>query len=378
MAGRALCAAVAAVLAVELALELVDARERDRAAARVAPTYSRALFTSGGDRISPDDGILRLRLTPFRGVAAEPGLVGPPLTTSSLGFRGSEIGPKRPDRFRVLLSGGSTAFGSGLASDDSTLAVQLERRLPSVEVIDVALDAYTSGHELATLVFAGMDLAPDAVVSLGGWNDFYQLRVGHDVPEYEEQIERQLVRSARAADPNVLRRWPWGAIETFLPAIARRLGVRDSIAPRGGDATLVPDPDRSAAAYVANVSRMARISAAMGAGFLVVIQPDRCEMDARIGAAERDGCLRAFSERYTRFRELATSALRDAGVRVVDLGDGEAELPATLFTDPVHLTAEGYRRLAELLAPRVRELADPVRRAQAADSGPSEAGAPRP
>src|SRR5262249_14166659 len=92
LAGRRPRAAVAAVLAVELALEVVDARERDRAAALLAPTYSRALFTSGGERISPHDGILRLRLTPFRGVAAEPGIVGPPLTTSSLGFRGVEIG----------------------------------------------------------------------------------------------------------------------------------------------------------------------------------------------------------------------------------------------------------------------------------------------
>ena len=53
-----------------------------------------------------------------------------------LGFRGRELDPRDQDRHRVVLVGGSAAFGTGLQSYAETLAVQLEQRLPDTEVVN--------------------------------------------------------------------------------------------------------------------------------------------------------------------------------------------------------------------------------------------------
>ena len=49
-------------------------------------------------------------------------------------------------RKRIVLVGGSAAFGTGLNSDSETFAHQLEKELESVEVINAAVIGHKSGQ----------------------------------------------------------------------------------------------------------------------------------------------------------------------------------------------------------------------------------------
>ncbi|MBS0169536.1 MAG: hypothetical protein JSR62_04215 [Nitrospira sp.] len=66
--------------------------------------------------------------------------------------------------------GGSTAFGTGLESDRESVASQLAQLL-NVEVINAAVIGHGSGQELAYLLSELVNLQPDVVIALDGWND---------------------------------------------------------------------------------------------------------------------------------------------------------------------------------------------------------------
>ena len=102
------------------------------------------------------------------------------MKTNHWGFRGKEISSKKPLNVkRVLLLGGSVAFGRTATSEDRTIASQLEKKLnqithdgnPRWEVINLAVPDFISIQELYLLVKTGFQFEPDIVISFSGVND---------------------------------------------------------------------------------------------------------------------------------------------------------------------------------------------------------------
>jgi hypothetical protein len=102
---------------------------------------------------------------------------------NSLGFRGEEVArEKDPDVFRVIVVGGSTAFGYGATNDAATWSHRLQEKLNTcasmpgrVEVINAAVIGYGVAQEFLALYTELLDLAPDLVIAFDGYNDFYGL-----------------------------------------------------------------------------------------------------------------------------------------------------------------------------------------------------------
>ena len=99
-------------------------------------------------------------------------------TTNSLGLRNREVSKVKPsDTFRIIVLGGSAAFGIGASNDDASLCVQLEKTLNDsypgrvIEVINAACIGYTSSQELIMYQFIMCEYKPDLVVVLDGFND---------------------------------------------------------------------------------------------------------------------------------------------------------------------------------------------------------------
>lgn len=120
--------------------------------------------------------------TPFVGFAPKPG----PLASgriNSLQFRYSrELEfPKPPCVCRVFFIGGSTAYGSGASSNETTIGGYLEDLLnrqgrasgKRFEVVTAAACAWTTTHERILIENRLVELEPDLVVSLSGHNDAY-------------------------------------------------------------------------------------------------------------------------------------------------------------------------------------------------------------
>ena len=114
-----------------LGLEFKLAHDRRKAEAewskQVRPYYWPSLQTRDGIALGTRFGPLKLVLHPFVSYANLPNQKTPHFSINNLGFRGRDIrkgGEKTKNR--IIVVGGSTAFGTGLQYDDETFARRLE------------------------------------------------------------------------------------------------------------------------------------------------------------------------------------------------------------------------------------------------------------
>ena len=101
-------------------------------------------------------------------------------THNTLGFRGPEVSPQRPQgTYRIVAIGGSTTYTTGVSDNDETFPSQLERALrdeygyPHVEVVNAGVAGYDSWESLMNLQFRVLDLEPDLLLIYHGTNDVH-------------------------------------------------------------------------------------------------------------------------------------------------------------------------------------------------------------
>ena len=97
--------------------------------------------------------------------------------------------PKPPGVCRIFLVGGSTAFGAGARSNETTVAGYLETLLnasggssqATFEVVTAAACAWASTHERIVIENRLVEFEPDVVVSLSGHNDAFWGAQGRNI-----------------------------------------------------------------------------------------------------------------------------------------------------------------------------------------------------
>ena len=97
---------------------------------------------------------------------------------NNLGFRGPEFSEiKSPNTYRIFMVGGSTMFGSGGYSDETTIPgilqqiFDLDNSVQKIEVINAGFSGGNSGTEFNLIGQALVALSPDLVIVYDGWND---------------------------------------------------------------------------------------------------------------------------------------------------------------------------------------------------------------
>lgn len=100
------------------------------------------------------------------------------ININSFGFRGDEFLELKPEKtFRIFIIGGSTVFGTGAISDDSTIPGYLENFLKQeqypvdLEVINSGIQGADSFDELKLIEHRLLDFSPDMIIVYDGWND---------------------------------------------------------------------------------------------------------------------------------------------------------------------------------------------------------------
>jgi hypothetical protein len=323
------CSLVIAVTIGEVTLMLVESAAERRRSAQPTPFYMWTLYSTGGAKLSRGSGPLELVLDPVVTLRNRPNQIGPWFRINSRGYRGGEL---RADAgSRVVLVGGSTAFGTGMLSDADTFAAALEREL-GVEVVNCATIGFMAVQELALLQTELLDLRPQVVIALDGWND---LGIGRSsqihglLSEAFVQIEAMTIAGSHVN----------ASFVAALGKTARRIfpRTRALLSPR-------PATGHGGAVYVAERAQLlARTHAAMAAAcrargcrLVSVLQPHQGE-----------------ANQYDDFVRQTRAAHLQMGLEVLDASrvlSGGAEN----FLDDYHLTAAGNARLARAVAPIVR------------------------
>jgi lysophospholipase L1-like esterase len=108
-------------------------------------------------------------------------------TTNNLGFRGADIGSKKPDNeYRIFIIGGSTAE-CGLLDDkdslDAVVQVTLQQMIGnemSIKVYNAGISGDRTDDHVAMLTQRIVHLEPDFIVVFSGINDLRAAIAGHD------------------------------------------------------------------------------------------------------------------------------------------------------------------------------------------------------
>lgn len=117
---------------------------------------------------------------------------GGDLHINSTGFRNDEITlQKPPNTYRIVILGGSTAFGDWVAYDHNSaklLQDLLNKHYSKhIEVINAAVSGYNSEQSIIDYTFRITDYKPDMVIMWHGINDMY-IRIHMTLPEPISQI----------------------------------------------------------------------------------------------------------------------------------------------------------------------------------------------
>ena len=114
--------------------------------------------------------------SPFRTLV--PNQHFPTLNVNEDGFRGAEIKNQNIENsYRIFVVGGSTTFGTGSTSDDTTIPGFLQKKFNSanlsfeVEVINAGVSGGFSTSESLLVKEKLIDYDPDLLIIYDGWND---------------------------------------------------------------------------------------------------------------------------------------------------------------------------------------------------------------
>ena len=100
------------------------------------------------------------------------------ININSEGFRGPEFNLEKPNNtYRIVAVGGSTMFGAGSTSDETTIPAYLERMLKKqnfdfeIEVINAGIAGHYSTFELLMIKEKIVNYKLDLLIEYDGWND---------------------------------------------------------------------------------------------------------------------------------------------------------------------------------------------------------------
>lgn len=318
---------------------------------QVEPFYPTSYYSMNGRKLGDNFGYLRLRYSGVLGYENLPNQFTDYFRINEQGFRGPDLRHAKPKN-RIVLLGGSTAFGTGLRRDEHTIAARLEDLLEEefgdTEVVNAAVIGYTSGQEQLLLNNKIMDLEPDLVLSLGGSNDAATgARSQAQNPAYRE-INSNLEWHSESLSPYFPVRLYAGLKFLFFPAISRR--VRSYMSRRAA-AFSDSEIEEIAGFYMQNQLKMNRLCSAYGGKHISLLQPDLNSIfllrSYRPGAGENDTFI--FTKNYDRMRARVAMLALAEGFPVYDLNNYEALQNQSYYMDPIHLNEAGSQVAARVI-----------------------------
>ncbi|MFA6002839.1 MAG: SGNH/GDSL hydrolase family protein [Elusimicrobiota bacterium] len=269
--------------------------------------------------------------------------------TNSAGFVGPEwTQPKAAGTIRVIALGDSCTVAG-----QTPYPAQLEERLaarrdgPRWEVWNAGVGSWSSYQGLKLLQTDLLRYRPDVVSIYFGWNDHWLAWAAPD-KDLSALLDRQW-RSLRLIE-NV-------RLLQGLLYIADRFRRGPRFSAQTPPRVALPD-------YAANLRAMVQAVRASGAEAVLLTAPT-------VLTPEHPVTLRMCRETHNFFdpadiekvhaayNEQVRAAARELRAPLVDLAHEFSRMHSAgdLFTDGIHLTLAGHRRVAELLAPQVRRAA---------------------
>ncbi len=299
------------------------------------------------------------------------------------GYRGPSVGSKAANEYRVVVLGGSSAYGYGVTSDQAIPAQleQLLRRRTQSPIFTVINLGYNNegAYSFKTTLGDYLSLRYDLALLYEGYNDLSEVRPNTQVFRHDSPVFRltgylpifpiifreKASAMIRGGDPIPVYRD--GAKTTFHASLAAKAGatvlaatanVAQSLEAQLGRVSAEPPPHVEDGAqtgcgrwsqYCRSIALAVDFARLHGVQVMVATQPYlRANKTLRTVHMQQQAALRMFlTNRYG----------GDSGVRYVNLGEAvNLEDPRFSF-DHMHLSAEGNATIARQLVEPVMQMA---------------------
>ena len=240
---------------------------------------------------------------------------------------------------RVMLVGGSTAANFPIDILERALSLHYSKKF---EVINAAYDGYGARQEVVVAALWGPRLEPHFLLSLDGANDLeHRLRVSKSGGFYLSSTFQTFLTHPLLAPFYYL------ASQSQMYNAMQRLLARRNVGSAEQYADAIP-------IFINAQKSLNDLARGMGIARLMVLQPFSA-YKIPLSKEEADFTLFKYREEvikalYAKTNEqLSAMSQRDA-VPYLDSRFIYNNVAGHIFTDDVHLTPEGYRRLAEAIA----------------------------
>jgi len=318
------------------------------------------------------------RYLPFLGWIGQANMNLPTISTNTLGFRDAPLQPRTASEFRILLLGGSTAWGLGASSNKATVAGALEAFLNAANgettfrVMNGAYPGWQSRQELVALMEYYSQFDPDLVVALTGYNDLHVLALGGN-PDLQMRAESQML--AEAVDATLK---PMGTLRS-IRKVAGSLGIwrivvyfREMMQNNASGVSKVlaydaGDSERILPGIADRYVTMSNFAARRGSRLLIAVQPD-IYTTGKSFPPEEQQVLERFTGKYMNIADVYSRYRNDAlgyfsaiiaansNASVTDLAAVFDASNEAVFLDECHLNDKGYLMVAESLGRTINDL----------------------
>ena len=343
---------------IEGAARVIGARSANQDLRMILYDYGRlAQGDSSRFRFVPDPA-LSYRLKPGFEFRSRDGLEVTRHNAS--GFRANDDFPPRTEgTLRVICLGASTTYGVGVVDNAATYPAALERFLNAdfrpagwkrVEVFNLGVGGYTSREVLMDLRLDGLPLEPDVVLIQCAINDVtprFYADFDSDYEHFRKPLEPLrtglLSRIAFRSHLVLMTGWKLGLLEP-LTLQSRSQYPMPPVAQAAANLT-----QNGTEAYRRNLAEA--VDLAKEAGAHVWLLTEAHMFSSAFRAPHED--MRRLDQAYRRGLEEHNEVIRDlATSATVGLIDLERAMPSSLqyFTDPIHMSEEGNRIKARLIA----------------------------
>ena len=312
---------------------------------------------------------------------------------NSAGLRGEEVSrQKEAGVFRIVVTGGSVAFGVHASSDDATWSSRLQEKLNAcgafpgrVEVLNAGVLGYIAVQELLYLQMELLDFSPDLVLALNGFNDFLVATsetsgctkpveedliyfVYRDLANSLEQYawDRKIPVSAQISDLMVdlvtqayIGKFFYRRIKTYRERPAPAQASTDAGGPKD-DMKLDICREVVEKVYQRNLEKMARMLVSRNIALLIAVQPHLL-LKSR-PAPDEEAIIQADLAESPQYRQLTeatypllvhaakAAAAEHQPTAFMDLTLVFGTRPEPMFVDDAHLTDPGNDVVADALA----------------------------
>lgn len=301
-----------------------------------------------------------------------------PVENNELGFRCGSFTEPDPDELRIVLVGGSAAWGCGASSNEATIAGQLEeicnadRRLLNgkrkARVFNLAQVDSHQTQDLITLLLYAPILKPEIVISFTGWNEVAcnSTMLRNYLEDYRVFYLTELEGWQPTKAGNNARKSALAAFSILLEkhsALARAIKRRRPAASNTAQRSVEDSVALSRSLFVENLVRLEALGRAFGFRHVQFLQPylyrkkHLSESEQKVvelydivrpiqgGVATGD---------YLRANNIYVDIMADAAAdstvgKVYDLCDLFRDEKETTFFSLVHFRDAGYAKLAQAM-----------------------------